>query len=138
MALTNKQKAMLDSCPVLKAIKSELLEVLGEEEEEENNSSTENNTTTETTTKRTISVSVTDGTDPVKGASVVLTKGATEVASSTTGDAGGCTLQNVEDDTYTITVTKDGFTEYTASVTTSENNTSLSIELTASASSGSS
>ena len=134
--MSNKQKAMLDSCPVLKAIKSELLEVLGEEEG--NNSSTENNTTTETTTKRTINVSVTDGTNPVKGASVVLTKGATEVASSTTGDAGGCTLQNVEDDTYTITVTKDGFTEYTASVTTSENNTSLSIELTASANSGSS
>lgn len=126
MALTNKQKAMLDSCPILKAIKSELIAVLEGEEEGE-----ENNTTTETTTKRTISVSVTDGTDPVKGASVVLTKGVTEVASSTTGDAGGCTLQNVEDDTYTLTVSKEGFTEYSASVTTSENNTSLSVELTA-------
>ena len=130
MALTKKQKAMLDSCPILKAIKSELIAVLDGEEE----GGEENNTTTETTVKRTINVSVTDGTDPVKGASVVLTKGATEVASSTTGDAGGCTLQNVEDDTYTITVTKEGFTEYSASVTTSESNTSLSIELTASVS----
>lgn len=128
MALTKKQKAMLDSCPILKAIKSELIAVLDGEEEGE-----ENNTTTETTVKRTINVSVTDGTDPVKGASVVLAKGSTEVASSTTGDAGGCTLQNVEDDTYTITVTKEGFTEYSASVTTSKSNTSLSIELTASA-----
>ena len=133
MALTKKQLAMLDSCPVLKSMKSELVAVLGGEEERE-----EDNSSTETTTKRTINVSVTDGTNPVKGASVVLTKGATEVASSTTGDAGGCTLQKVEDDTYTITVTKEGFTEYSASVTTSENNTSLSIELTASANSGSS
>jgi len=127
MALTKKQLAMIDSCPILKGMKSELVAVLGGEEEEGG----ENTSSTETPIKRTINVSVTDGTDPIKGASVVLTKGATEIASSTTGDAGGCTLQNVEDDTYTITVTKEGFTEYSASVTTSENNTSLSVKLTA-------
>ena len=29
MALTKKQEAMIDSCPVLKALKSELVEALG-------------------------------------------------------------------------------------------------------------
>jgi hypothetical protein len=125
MALTEKQKAMLDSCPVLKSMKSELIAVLGGEEE----SSEEEETVT--TPKRSISVTVTDGTDPVNGASVVLTKSSETIASSTTGSSGGCTLQNVEDGTYTLTVTKDGFTDYTSSVTTSENNTTLSVELTA-------
>ena len=125
MALTEKQKAMLDSCPVLKSMKSELIAVLGGEEE-----SSEEEEEVVTTPKRSISVSVTDGTDPVNGASVVLTKNSETIASSTTGSSGGCTLQNVEDDTYTLTVTKDGFTDYTSSVTTSENNTTLSVELT--------
>ena len=125
MALTEKQKAMLDSCPVLKSMKSELIAVLGGEE----GSSEEEETVT--TPKRSISVTVTDGTDPVNGASVVLTKSSETIASSTTGSSGGCTLQNVEDGTYTLTVTKDGFTDYTSSVTTSENNTTLSVELTA-------
>lgn len=130
MALTKKQIAMIDSCPVLKSMKSELLEVLGEEEEEEGN-----NSSSQTTPKRDISVTITDGTNAVEGASVVLSKNSTSVADGETGSAGGCTLKNVEDGTYTITVTKQGFTEYTDSVTTSENNASLSITLTATTSS---
>lgn len=81
--------------------------------------------------KRNISVSVTDGTNPVSGASVSLTKNSEIIASSTTGSAGGCTLSNVEDGSYTITVTKDGFVDYTDTVVTSSDNASLTIELTA-------
>lgn len=81
--------------------------------------------------KRNISVSVTDGTNPVSGASVSLTKNNETIASSTTGSAGGCTLSNVEDGSYTITVNKDGFVEYTNTVVTSSDNASLTIVLTA-------
>lgn len=91
----------------------------------------ENPENTQTPEKRNISVSVSDGTDAVSGASVSLSKNGTVVASSTTGSAGGCTLSNVEDGTYTVTVTKDGFSDYSDTVTTSVDNTSLTIELTA-------
>ena len=87
--------------------------------------------TQETPEKRNISVSVSDGTDPVSGATVTLTKDGATVVTGTTGSAGGCTLSNVEDGSYTITVTKDGFTDYTDTVTTSVDNASLTIELTA-------
>lgn len=85
----------------------------------------------ETTEKRNISVSVTDGTNPISGASVKLMKNNTLIKSSTTGSAGGCNLTNVEDGTYTIQVTKEGFVEYSDTVTTSVDNASLTIELTA-------
>lgn len=129
MALTKKQIALIDSCPVLKGIKEELVEALGGEAESSSSSNDSGNETTPTT--RTISVTVTDGTDPVNGATVTLTKSSETIATGTTGSAGGCSLSNVADDTYTIEVTKEGFTDYTASVTTSADNTSLEIELTA-------
>ena len=87
---------------------------------------------TQTPEKRNISVSITDGTNPVSGASVVLKKNNETIASSTTGSAGGCTLSNVEDGSYNIIVTKDGFTTYSENITTSVDNASLTIELTAS------
>lgn len=84
--------------------------------------------------KRNISVTVTDGTDPVSGATVTLSKNNTTVTSSRTGTAGGCTLSDVEDGSYTITVSKDGFSEYTDTITTSVDNTSINIVLTATSS----
>ena len=49
MALTNKQKALIDSCPVLKGLKSELIAVLdGTGSEEESGSGTEQGTGTGT------------------------------------------------------------------------------------------
>ena len=83
------------------------------------------------TPKRNISVSISDGTDPVSGATVTLSKNDDVVATGTTGSAGGCTLSNVEDGSYTIKVVKDGFVDYTDTVTTSEDNASIVIELTA-------
>lgn len=81
--------------------------------------------------KRNIQVSVSDGEDPVQGANVSLIKDGTTVKTATTGSVGGCTLTNVEDGNYTIKVTKDGFNDYTDSVTTSVDNDELTIELTA-------
>lgn len=80
--------------------------------------------------KRNIKIRVTDGTNPVKGAIVKLVKNNKTIASSKTGSAGGCTLSNVEDGSYTISVTKIGFVDYSDTVTTSVDNSSLIIELT--------
>ena len=79
---------------------------------------------------RNISVSVNDGTDPVSCATVSLLKNNNLVTSSRTGTAGGCTLSNVEDGSYTLTVTKEGYNEYSDSITTSVDNASLIIKLT--------
>ena len=75
---------------------------------------------------RDISITVNDGSDPVKGVSVAIGS-----ITGTTGDAGGCTLKNVEDGEQTITATKEGFEEYSDTITVSENNTSFTISLTA-------
>lgn len=171
MALTKKQLAMIDSCPILKSMKSDLISVLGVEESSSSGSDSSNtgsdssntdsgstntgsdstntgsdstNNTNETTQptdsnnesqtieKRNISVTVTGGENPVQGATVELVQNGETVASSTTGSAGGCTLTNVEDGSYVINVTKEGFEIYSESVTTSVDNDELSIELTAS------
>ena len=145
MALTKKQLAMMDSCPILKSMKSDLISALGVEESSSSNSGSSSNTDTnqnsgtDTPTseveKRNISVNVTDGNNPVQSATVELVKDGNTIASSTTGSAGGCTLTNVEDGSYVINVTKEGFVTYSKSVTTSVDNNELSIELTASPSS---
>ena len=79
---------------------------------------------------RNISVSVTDGTNPVSGATVTLSKNNETITSSRTGSAGGCTLTNVEDGNYIINVVKEGYNEYTENITTSVDNDSLTIQLT--------
>ena len=158
MALTNKQLAMMDSCPILKSMKSDLISALGVEESSSSDSgsssssnsgsssssnsgsssssNTNQNNGTDTPTseveKRNISVNVTDGNNPVQSATVELVKDGKTITSSTTGSAGGCTLTNVEDGSYVINVTKEGFEIYSESVTTSVDNDELSIELTAS------
>ena len=86
--------------------------------------------TPQTPEKRNISVSVTDGANPVSGVNVSLTKNNETIASSTTGSAGGCTLSNVEDGSYTLIAIKEGYSEYTDTVTTSIDNASLTIQLT--------
>ena len=49
----------------------------------------------------------------------------------TTGSAGGCSVKDVEAGTYTVTVTKTGYTDYTSSVTVDKDAT-VNITLTAS------
>lgn len=68
-----------------------------------------------------------DGTGPVEGATVAIGD-----VTGTTGRAGGCSLQNIPDGEHTVTVTKDGYTDYTGTITVSEDNTSFTISLTAS------
>lgn len=73
-----------------------------------------------------ISISVKDDQDsPVSGATVSI-----DEISSTTGSAGGCTLSNVPTGIQTITVTKDGYDEYSESITVSTENISFDIILT--------
>ena len=68
-----------------------------------------------------------DGNNPVENATVAIGD-----VTSTTGSAGGCSLQNIPDGEHTVTVTKDGYTDYTGTITVSEDNTSFTISLTAS------
>lgn len=65
--------------------------------------------------------------EPVEGAVVTVTTGKT----GTTGSAGGCSITGVLDGTYTVTVTADGFEDYSASITVDSTHTSFNISLTA-------
>ena len=52
-------------------------------------------------------------------------------STGTTGPVGGCTVKNVTDGEHTVTVTADGYNDYTGTITVSEDNTSFTISLTA-------
>ncbi len=78
-----------------------------------------------------IEITVNDGENPVSGATVSIGN-----ISSSTGSQGGCTLQNVPEGSQTITVTKEGFTEYTDTITVSSSSTSFTISLTAASNGG--
>jgi hypothetical protein len=77
------------------------------------------------TSKSNLSFTVTDGENPVQGA-VVTVEGKT----ATTGSSGGCTIKKIVDGEHTVTVTADGFEDYTDTITSGET-TSFTIELTA-------
>ena len=77
-------------------------------------------------TTRNISITVNDGTDAVEGASVAIGQ-----ITGTTGSAGGCTLQAVADGEQTVTVTAEGFENYSDTITVSGDSTSFTISLTA-------
>ena len=53
-------------------------------------------------------MSVTDGTDPIEGATVTLIDSEEEEYTGTTGSAGGCTIKDVPEGTYTVTATATG------------------------------
>jgi len=73
---------------------------------------------------RTVSVSVSDGNDPIQSASVVIGE-----TTKTTGSAGGCNF-TLTDGEYEVSVTKDGYEDYSGTVTVDYENTSVSITLT--------
>lgn len=75
-----------------------------------------------------ITVTVTDGSDPIQD--VVVTVVDDEIT-ATTGSAGGCTLTAVPTGVKTITATKEGYTEYSDEVTVTSETSTLSITLTA-------
>ena len=76
--------------------------------------------------ERTINFSVNDGTDAIEGATVTV-----DESTETTDSAGGCSISDVTDGEHTVTVTADGYTDYTGTITVSEDNTSFTISLTA-------
>lgn len=78
-----------------------------------------------TPSKRDISISVTDGTNPVQGAAVTIGE-----IEGVTGSAGGCTLKDVEDGEQTIIVEGTGIEKYTGTITVSSENTSFTITVT--------
>ena len=76
-------------------------------------------------TTRNISVNVTDGTNAVSGASVVI-----DDITKTTGSQGGCTFNDITDGEHTVTVTKTGYVTKTETITVSEDNTTFTITVT--------
>lgn len=81
---------------------------------------------------RNISFKIDDGTNPVENATVTI---GTETG--TTGSAGGCTLNGIPDGDNTVTVTAEGFVDYTDTITVSADDTEFTISLTASSNQGS-
>ena len=67
-----------------------------------------------------------DGNSPVENATVAIGD-----VTGTTGSAGGCSLQNISDGEHTVTVTKEGYKDYTNTITVSEESTSFTVSLTA-------
>lgn len=129
MALTKKQLAMIDSCPVLKGMKSELIEVLGVEESSSSDTGSDSSTSSDNLEKRNITVSVTDGESPVNGASVSLLKNDETIVSGTTGSAGGCTLSNVPLDNYAVLVTATGYDDYESTISVTSETSSLTVTM---------
>lgn len=83
----------------------------------------------EETTTVDINVTVTDGTGPVQGA--VVTIGGKSCANGT-GSSGGCTVSGVEIGTgVAVSVTKEGYEDYTATEDITAETTTLTITLTA-------
>ncbi len=77
-----------------------------------------------------ISFTVKDSADTpaaVQGAKVTLNG-----KSGTTGSSGGCTINGILWGTYTVTVTKTGFTDYSDEITVDGSHTSFNISLTSS------
>lgn len=77
-------------------------------------------------TTQSISFTINDGTDPINGASVVIGG-----VSKTTGSAGGCTFDNIEEGTVSVEVSKEGFTTKTEEITVDSEHTSFTISLEA-------
>lgn len=83
------------------------------------------------TVTRNISVSVTDGTTGIGSVDVVLEDADENQYTGKTGSAGGCTISNVPDGSYTVSGIATGYNDYTGTITVSEENTTLTITLTA-------
>lgn len=75
-------------------------------------------------TTRTLSFTINDGTNAIEGASVKI-----DSTTKTTGSAGGCTFTDMADGTYSVEVSKEGYTTKTESITSDETHTSFTISL---------
>ena len=77
-------------------------------------------------TTRDISVTVKSGETPIENASVTI--GST---TRTTGSAGGCSFTGIAEGETTVTVTAEGYTEKTETITVDSTHTSFEISLVA-------
>ena len=80
-------------------------------------------------TTRDLSFTINDGTDPIKGATVTI-----GAKTGTTGDAGGCTIKDVEEGSVSVEIAATGFTTKTETISVDETHTSFTISLTAASS----
>ena len=81
---------------------------------------------TPATAKRTVSFTVNDGKKAIQGATVKI-----GTSSRKTGSSGGCKMSDIEDGTYTVTVTAEDFVKKTETITVDADHTSFTISLTA-------
>lgn len=103
---------------------------------EEGNSSNENtgndnqndnqNSNANTPSTQNISFTINDGTNAIEGASVVIGE-----TTKTTGSAGGCTFNDIEEGTVSVEVSATGYTTKTETITVDSTHTSFTISLTA-------
>lgn len=77
------------------------------------------------TATRDLSFTINDGTAPIKGATVKIGS-----KTGTTGDAGGCTLKDIEDGSQSVEVSATGYTTKTETITVDSTHTSFTISLT--------
>lgn len=75
--------------------------------------------------KRTVNITVNDGTDPIQSATVVIGE-----TTKTTGSAGGCAFNDITDGDVSITVSKEGYTTKTESISVAYDSTTFTISLT--------
>lgn len=80
----------------------------------------------ETPSTHDVSFIITDGENPIQGATVTIGE-----ITGTTGSAGGCTLRNVTGGEHTVSVVADGYESYSDDITVDETHISLTLELTA-------
>ena len=79
-----------------------------------------------TPTTHNLNFIVTDGSNPIQGATVTIGE-----ITGTTGSAGGCTLSGVTGGEQTVTVSADGFEAYSDTITVDSEHLSFTISLTA-------
>lgn len=75
---------------------------------------------------RDISITVDDGTDPIAGASVVIGQ-----TTKTTNDSGVASFTGVTEGTVSATISKDGYTSKTESLSVDSTHTSFTVSLVA-------
>lgn len=97
-----------------------IAELLGDGSEDDGSSEPE------TPVTRDISFTINDGKDPIEGATVVIGE-----TSKTTGSAGGCTFNNIEEGQVSVEVSAEGYTTKTEEITVSAEDTSFTISLVA-------
>lgn len=103
-----------------------LYNYLKEELEGDSSEEVEHTEPTVEVVTRNLTFTVNDGTDPVEGATVAIGD-----ITGTTGSAGGCSLNGVAEGEKTVTVTAEGFENYSGTITVASDSTSFTISLTA-------